>query len=77
LGAPVPGSGVRENGTYTGTTTYVIRDIYGFYAKSKFLGVGPQMHYLQGTCGAPSCKGRARWFPDSVTVTIPFSQPAN
>ena len=74
-GLDISGSGYRENGTYTGTITYVIRDIYGFYAKSKFLGVGPKMHYLQGTCGAPWYKHGAHWFPDSVTVTIPFSQP--
>ena len=73
-GLDISGSGYRENGTYTGTITYIIRDIYGFYAKSKFLGVGPQMHYLQGTCGAPWYPHGAHWFPDSVTVTIPFSQ---
>ena len=76
-GLDISGSGFRENDTYTGTITYVIRDIYGFYAKSKFLGVGPEMHYLQGVCGAPWYKHGAHWFPDSVTVTIPFDQPAD
>jgi hypothetical protein len=76
-GLDISGSGYRENGTYTGTITYVIRDIYGFYAKSKFLGVGPKMHYLQGICGAPWYKHGAHWFPDSVTVTIPFEQSAS
>jgi hypothetical protein len=74
-GLDVSGSGYQVNGSYVGTITYVIRDIYGFYAKSKFFGLGPEMHYLQGVCGAPWYPGGAHWFPDSVTVTIPFDQP--
>jgi hypothetical protein len=38
-------------------------------------GFGPPMRYLQTVCGAPRHAGGARWFPDSVTVTVPFVQP--
>jgi hypothetical protein len=76
-GLDVSGSGFPINGRYVGTITYVIRDTYGFSTASKFLGVGPQMHYLQTVCGAPFFTGGAHWFPDSVTVTVPFDQPAN
>jgi hypothetical protein len=34
------------------------------------------MRYLQTVCGAPQHSGGARWFPDSITVTVPFSRPA-
>jgi hypothetical protein len=74
-GVDVSGSGKEVDGYYDGNITYTIRDIYGFYAASKFLGVGPEMHYLQGVCGAPWYAGGAHWFPDSVTVTVPFHQP--
>ncbi len=74
-GLDISGSGKQKNGYYVGTITYVIRDIYGFYAKMKFLWYGPMMHYLQGTCGAPSYPDGAHWFADSVTVTVPFKQP--
>ena len=76
-GLDVRGSGYQENGRYVGTITYTIRDVYGFYAKDKFLGVGPKMHYLQGVCGAPDYKGGAHYYKDSVTVTVPFNQPIN
>ena len=73
----VSGTGYLENGRYVGTITYIIRDVYGFYAKSKFLGAGPLMHYLQGVCGAPFTPGGAHWFYDSVTVTVPLTRPGN
>ncbi len=62
-------------GRYVGTITYVIQDTYGFSTAPKFLGVGPQMHYLQTVCGAPDFQGGAQWFPTSLTVTVPFDQP--
>ena len=34
------------------------------------------MRYLQTVCGAPRHAGGARWFPDTITVTVPFSRPA-
>ena len=34
------------------------------------------MRYLQTACGAPQHAGGARWFPDTITVTVPFSRPA-
>lgn len=27
-------------------------------------------------CGAPQHAAGARWFPDTITVTVPFSRPA-
>jgi hypothetical protein len=33
------------------------------------------MRYLQTVCGAPQHAGGAHWFPDTITVTVPFSQP--
>ena len=73
-GLTVTGSGSRENGRYTGTLTYVIRDSYGFPASDTLDGFGPPMRYLQTVCGAPQHRGGARWFPDTITVTVPFSQ---
>ena len=75
-GLTVTGSGIRKGGRYTGTVTYVIRDSYGFPAGDTLGGFGPPMRYLQTVCGAPQQAGGAHWFPDSVTVTVPFSQPA-
>lgn len=75
-GLDVKGSVHIDGGSYAGTITYTIRDIYGFFNNNKFLGVGKKMHYLQGICGAPDFADGARWFPDSVTVTVPFNQPA-
>jgi hypothetical protein len=74
-GLGVTGSGYKYDGFYWGSITYVIRDVYGFYATPSFFGVGPMMHYLQGTCGAPWYPGGAHWFYDSVAVTVPFKQP--
>lgn len=75
-GLDITGDVYEENGFYHGTITYIIRDVYGFYPKPAFMGMGPKMHYLQGTCGAPSYPKGARWFYDSVTVTVPFNQSA-
>ncbi len=72
-GLTVTGSGSRVNGRYTGTVTYVIRDSYGFPADDTLDGFGPPMRYLQTACGAPQHAGGAHWFPDSVTVTVPFT----
>ncbi len=75
-GLTVTGKGNRKNGRYTGTLAYVIRDSYGFSASDTLGGFGPPMRYLQTACGAPQHPGGAHWFPDTITVTVPFSQPA-
>ncbi len=75
-GLTVTGSGHRENGRYTGILSYVIRDSYGFPASDTLDGFGPPMRYLQTACGAPQHPGGARWFADTITVTVPFSRPA-
>jgi hypothetical protein len=74
-GLTVTGGGVRESGRYVGTLTYVIRDSYGFPAGDTLGGFGPPMRYLQTVCGAPQYAGGAHWFPDTITVTVPFDQP--
>jgi hypothetical protein len=75
-GLTVTGSGSRENGRYAGTLSYVIRDSYGFPASDTLDGFGPPMRYLQTVCGAPQHAGGAHWFPDTITVTVPFNRPA-
>jgi hypothetical protein len=75
-GLTVTGSGHRAHGRYTGTLHYVIRDSYGFPVGDTLDGFGPPMRYLQTACGAPQHRGGARWFPDTITVTVPFSRPA-
>jgi hypothetical protein len=75
-GLTVTGRGSREDGRFTGTLSYVIRDSYGFPAGDALGGFGPPMRYLQTACGAPQHAGGARWFPDTVTVTVPFNRPA-
>jgi hypothetical protein len=75
-GLAVTGSGTRENGRYVGTLTYVVRDSYGFPATDTLGGFGPPMRYLQTVCGAPAHPGGAHWFPDTITVTVPFNRPA-
>jgi hypothetical protein len=75
-GLTVTGSGTRAGGRYAGTLTYVIRDSYGFPAGDTLGGFGPPMRYLQTECGAPQHAGGAHWFPDTITVTVPFGQPA-
>jgi hypothetical protein len=72
-GLTVSGGGRRENGRYTGTLTYVIRDSYGFPADDTLDGFGPPMRYLQTVCGAPRHTGGARWFPDTITVRVPLN----
>jgi hypothetical protein len=75
-GLTVTGRGIRENGRYAGTLSYVIRDSYGFPAGDTLDGFGPPMRYLQTVCGAPRHAGGAHWFPDTITVTVPFNRPA-
>jgi hypothetical protein len=75
-GLAVSGSGRRENGRYAGTLTYVIRDSYGFPADDTLDGFGPPMRYLQTVCGAPQHPGGGRWFPDTITVRVPFNATA-
>jgi hypothetical protein len=75
-GLTVSGGGRDENGRYVGTLIYVIRDSYGFPADDTLDGFGPPMRYLQTACGAPLHPGGARWFPDTITVRVPFSPPA-
>jgi hypothetical protein len=76
-GLTLTGSGSRKNGRYTGTLSYVIRDSYGFPARDVLRGFGAPMSYLQTACGAPQHPGGAHWFPDTITVTVPFNQPAH
>ena len=75
-GLTVTGRGTRENGRYAGTLSYVIRDSYGFPVGDTLDGFGPPMRYLQTVCGAPRHAGGAHWFPDTITVTVPFNRPA-
>jgi hypothetical protein len=75
-GLTVTGSGRRENRRYAGTLSYVIRDSYGFPASDTLDGFGRPMRYLQTVCGAPQHAGGAHWFPDTITVTVPFNRPA-
>ena len=75
-GLSVTGSVSHEaDGRYDGTLSYVIRDSYGFPAGDTLAGFGAPMRYLQTVCGAPQHVG-AHWFPDTITVTVPFSHPA-
>jgi hypothetical protein len=74
-GLTVTGAGSRSNGRFTGSLTYIIRDSYGFPADDTLGGFGPPMRYLQTVCGAPEHATGARWFPDTITVTVPFSEP--
>ena len=75
-GLTVTGSGSRKNGRYVGTLSYVIRDSYGFPPSDTLGGFGAPMRYLQTACGAPQHAGGAHWFPETVTVTVPFNPPA-
>ena len=75
-GLTVSGGGRDQNGRYVGTLTYVIRDSYGFPVDDTLDGFGPPMRYLQTACGAPRHPGGARWFPDTITVRVPFNPPA-
>jgi hypothetical protein len=71
-GLTVTGSGRQRNGSYAGTLSYVIRDSYGFPEGDTLGGFGAPMRYLQTVCGAPQHAGGAHWFPDTITVTVPF-----
>jgi hypothetical protein len=75
-GLTVTGRGSREHGRYVGTLTYVIRDSYGFPAADTLGGFGAPMRYLQTACGAAQHPGGAHWFPDTITVTVPFNRRA-
>jgi hypothetical protein len=72
-GLTVTGTGTRKNGKYAGTLSYVIRDSYGFPVDDTLGGFGPPMRYLQTVCGAPQHPGGAHWFPDTITVRVPFT----
>jgi hypothetical protein len=75
-GLSVTGTVHRADGRYSGTLSYIIRDSYGFPAGDTLAGFGAPMRYLQTVCGAPQHAGGAHWFPDTITVTVPFSHPA-
>jgi hypothetical protein len=68
-----------QTGHTGGRLTYTISDVYGFSSEPQFrlLGhpVGPDLHYLQTTCGAPAHKDGAHWFRDAVIVTTRFRFP--
>jgi hypothetical protein len=78
LGLASPGPAGRRMLTLwdVPTLSYVIRDNYGFPAGDTLGGFGPPMRYRQTACGAPQHAGGARWFPDTITVTVPFGRPA-
>jgi hypothetical protein len=75
-GLTVTGSVSHKNRRYAGTLSYVIRDSYGFPASDTLHGFGAPMRYLQTACGAPQHPGGAHWFPDTITVIVPFNRPA-
>jgi len=75
-GLTVSGTVSRKSGRYAGTLSYVIRDSYGFPPSDTLHGFGAPMRYLQTACGAPHHPGGAHWFPDTITVTVPFNRPA-
>ena len=76
-GLQVSGTGRLVSGHYVGSLTYTIQDSYGFSTSDHFVGdVGDAMRYLQTNCGAPQTPGGALWFPDSVTINVPFSLAA-
>jgi hypothetical protein len=74
-GLDVSGALAAIGGDYVGEVTYVIRDAYGFGRHDYLSGIGVEMRYLQTTCGAPFYPGGARWFPDSITVTVGVRLP--
>jgi Collagen triple helix repeat (20 copies) len=75
-GLDVYGNIRRDGSSFRGTVTYVIRDSYGFGNNDKFPIFGQELRYLQTVCGAPDYPKGAHWFPDSVTVSVPFDRPA-
>jgi hypothetical protein len=74
-GLDVRGTGTMAGRRYAGRLTYVIRDSYGFPPQDQLLGIGTAMRYLQVACGNPPTPGGAHWFPDSITVAVPFRHP--
>jgi hypothetical protein len=74
-GVTVTGRGTLQNGRYVGDLLYKITDTYGFKSPSDVTD-GSQMRYLQTNCGAPYKKGGAHWFQDTISLVVPFSQPA-
>ncbi len=77
-GVDLRGSIDVQGGRYVGTLTYTYRDTYGFGVEDLpqeywqyFTGrsLNSLMRHLQ-LCGS------AHWFPVSVTVEVPFDQPA-
>jgi uncharacterized protein YraI len=75
-GLTVTGSGSLRSGRFVGTINYIIWDSYGFTSQDKFDGIGPKMRYLQTVCGAPQDPLGAHWFLDSISLSVPFNQPA-
>jgi hypothetical protein len=75
-GLSITGSGSLESGRYVGTLNYIIWDSYGFTENDTFHGIGTAMRYLQTVCGAPQNRFGAHWFLDSISVRVPFDQPA-
>jgi len=71
-GLDLSGAGTITRHAYAGQLTYVIRDSYGFPPADQLLGIGTAMRYLQVNCGSPQTRGGAHWFPDAITVTVPF-----
>lgn len=76
-GLDLTGAGTITRHRYTGTLTYLIRDSYGFPPRDQLLGIGTDMRYLQVACGHPPTRGGARWFPDTIAVTVPFRHSIN
>jgi len=75
-GLSVAGSGVRESGRYVGTLTYVVRDSTGFPSTTRSTASGRRCGTCKRCAVHRSTRGGANWFPDTVTVTVPFDQPA-
>lgn len=74
-GLSITGHGQLQNGRYVGSLLYVIADTYGFKTPNDLGPFGAAMRYLQTACGAPQYKGGAHWFPDTISVVVPFNQP--
>ena len=70
-----PGAAPARTGRYAGTPSYVIRGQLRVPSLlTRWDGFGPPMRYLQTVCGAPRHAGGAHWFPDTITVTVPFNR---
>ena len=73
-GMTVSGSGSVNGNSYSGTLTYTILDTFGFSVADALnlpFKSGAYLRYLQVECGNDP-RG-ARWFPDSISLTEPFS----